>query len=286
MTSDVNVRAAFRFTERCQRRVGTVLITGTTSGIGRALLEHYVESGTRVISVNRRRIAELECRYPSVRFECVDVRCAEDVDKLVRDLAASGQLPELFILNAGINRVDNDESFQLPVYREVIETNLYGVLNFVQPLTELPAVHVRRHVVAIGSMASYAGNPYGLGYSTSKKALSACFEVWAKMYAGTDLVFQQVMLGPVRTAMYTMADKFPAWMVWTRNLFSASLEAAVRAVSRFALTRKSRLVYPLRAFPLYLAMWLGQALVPGFFQGRKTLDGRARRAGGSPRPAR
>ena len=36
-----------------------------------------------------------------------------------------------------------------------------------------------------------SGNPYALGYSTSKRALSACFEVWARMYAGTDLVFQQ-----------------------------------------------------------------------------------------------
>jgi NAD(P)-dependent dehydrogenase (short-subunit alcohol dehydrogenase family) len=259
--------------------VKSVLITGTTSGVGRALLEHYARSGVKVISVNRRRAAELESHHPAVRFECVDVRSAEDVDKLVRGLAASGQLPEVFILNAGINRVDNDESFQLPLYREVIDTNLYGVLNFVGPLTQLPAVHVQRHVVAISSMANYAGNPYGLGYSTSKRALTACFEVWAKMYAGTDLVFQQVMLGPVRTAIYTMADRFPAWMVWIKSLFSASLDGTVRAVSRFAPTRKKRLIYPLRALPLFVAMRLGQRLVPGFFQGRKTLDGKTRRAG-------
>ncbi len=257
----------------------SVLITGTTSGVGRALLEHYVQGGVKVISVNRRRVADLETRYPSVRFECLDVRSAEDVAKLVRGLAVSGQLPEVFILNAGINRVDNDESFQLSSYREVIDTNLYGVLNFVGPLTQLPACLAQRHVVAISSMAHYAGNPYGLGYCTSKKALTACFEVWSKMYAGTDLVFQQVILGPVRTAIYTMADKFPSWMVSVRNLFSASLDGTVRAVSRFALTRNRKLIYPLRAVPLYRAMQLGQCFVPGFFQGRRTLDGRTRRAG-------
>jgi NAD(P)-dependent dehydrogenase (short-subunit alcohol dehydrogenase family) len=257
----------------------SVLITGTTSGIGRALLEHYVKNGATVIAVNRRRVAELESRYPSVRFECVDVRCVEDVDMLVRGLAAAGQLPEILILNAGINRVDNDESFELPAYREVIDTNLYGVLNFVEPLTQLPGAHGERHVVAISSMVSYVGNPYGLGYYTSKKALTACFEVWAKMYAGTDLVFQQVMLGPVRTGIYTMADRFPTWMVRIRNLFSASLDGTVRAVSRFALTRKKKLIYPLQALALYLIMWLGQRLVPGFFQGSKTLDGKARRPG-------
>jgi NAD(P)-dependent dehydrogenase (short-subunit alcohol dehydrogenase family) len=257
----------------------SVLITGTTSGVGRALLDHYTRSGLKVISVNRRRVAELESRYPSVRFECVDVRSAEDVARLVHGLAASGQLPEVFILNAGINRADNDESFQLSLYREVIDTNLYGVLNFVEPLTQLPACPVERHVVAISSMASYAGNPYGLGYYTSKKALTACFEVWSEMYAGTDLAFQQVMLGPVRTAIYTMADKFPAWMVWIKNLFSASLDGTARAVSRFALTRNRKLIYPLRALLLYGAIRLGQCLIPGFFHGRKTLDGKTRRVG-------
>jgi NAD(P)-dependent dehydrogenase (short-subunit alcohol dehydrogenase family) len=128
-------------------------------------------------------------------------------------------------------------------------------------------------------MVNVAGNPYGLGYYASKKALTACFEVWSKMYAGTDLVFQQVMLGPVRTAIYTMADKFPAWMVWIKNAFSTSLDGTVRAVSRFALTQKKKLIYPVRAFPLFYAMRLGQCLVPGFFQGRKTLDGKTRRAG-------
>ena len=37
----------------------------------------------------------------------------------------------------------------------------------------------------------------------------ACFDVWADMYAGTDLVFKQVILGPVRTAMHH-GESFPA----------------------------------------------------------------------------
>jgi len=55
-------------------QVKSVLITGTTSGLGRGLLEHYAAAGVKVISVNRRRVAELEDRHPSVRFECLDVR--------------------------------------------------------------------------------------------------------------------------------------------------------------------------------------------------------------------
>lgn len=257
--------------------VESVLITGTTSGVGRALLELYADGGARVISVNRRRVPELESRYPRVRFECLDVGSEREVDGLVQRLAASGEVPDVFILNAGINRTDNDESFDLASYKSVIQTNLFGVLSFVQPLTRLPQGQVPRHLVAISSMAKYVGNPYGLGYTTSKQALTTCFDVWSRMYAGTDLVFQRVMLGPVRTAMYTMHETFPAWMVWIKDAFSAAPEDTARAVRRFAATRRRRLLYPWYGACLFLAMWLCRALIPGFLRGRKTRAGRTRR---------
>jgi uncharacterized oxidoreductase len=258
-------------------RVKSVLITGTTSGLGRGLLEHYARREVKVISVNRRRDAELEARYPSVRFECVDVRSGKDVEALVRGLTASGELPDVFILNAGINRLDNDEAFDLPLYREVIDTNLFGVLNFIAPLTEVPAANVERHVLAISSMVTYAGNPYGLGYQTSKQALTTCFDVWSNMYKGTDLVFKQVILGPVQTSIYTMEGKLPSWMVRIKGLSSASLNGTVRAIARFAQTRKKKLVHPWRAAALFRAVRLARWLVPGFIQGRRTLEGRPRR---------
>ena len=258
-------------------KASSVLITGTTSGLGRALLEHYAKSATKVISVNRRRVAELESSYPFVRFECVDVRSASGVGELVRSLAAADELPEVFILNAGINRVDNDESFQLSSYREVMDTNLDGVLNFVAPLTELPAGPTPRHIIAISSMVNYAGSPYGLGYLSSKRALTTCFEVWSRMYAATDLVFQQVVLGPVPTAIHTLADQLPAWMRFVKDLFSASPAGAARTIARFARTRRRKLFLPLRALPLFVASALGQRLVPGFLQGRRTLARKRRR---------
>jgi uncharacterized oxidoreductase len=259
-------------------QVKSVLITGTTSGLGRGLLEHYAKSDeVKVISVNRRRVAELEARYPSVRFECVDVRSAKDVADLVRELSASGELPDVFILNAGINRLDNDEAFDVPLYRDVIDTNLYGVLNFIGPLTHLPAVHVERHIVAISSMVTYAGNPYGLGYQTSKQALTTCFDVWSNMYTGTDLVFKQVILGPVHTSIYTMEEKLPSWVLRIKSLSSVSLGGTVRAISRFARTRKKKQIHPLRAFAVFGAVRLARRLVPGLFQGRRTLEGRPRR---------
>jgi hypothetical protein len=85
------------------------------------------------------------------------------------------------------------------------------------------------------------------------------------------------MQGPVPTAIYTLAENLPAWMSSIKNAFSASPEGTAQAISRFALTRKKKLFYPLRALPLFRAVQLGQRLIPGFFQGRKMLDGKSRR---------
>jgi len=258
-------------------QVKSVLITGTTSGVGRGLLEHYVDRGVKVIAVNRRRVAELEDRHPAVRFECVDVRSAPDVEALIQRMAAAGELPDVFILNAGINRLDNDETFDLPLYREVLDTNLYGVLNFIGPLTQLPPSHVERHIVAISSVVSQAGNPHGLGYQTSKKALTTCFDVWSQMYAGTDLVFKQVILGPVPTSIYTMSERLPGWVMWMKGLASASLADTVRAIAGFAETRRKTLVHPWRALAVFGAVRVARRVIPGFLQGRRTLQGHPRR---------
>jgi hypothetical protein len=99
------------------------------------------------------------------------------------------------------------------------------------------------------------------------------------MYRGTDLIFQQVMLGPVPTAIATMEEDFPAWMVRVKRAFAASPGGTAEAVSRLARTRRKKLFHPWQAAPLYLGMWLGQSLVPGFFRGRRTRDGRRRRTG-------
>ena len=254
-----------------------VLITGTTAGIGRGLLERYVKLGAKVTAVSRRRLPELEAEYPGVRFECVDVRSRAEVAELLTDLARSGDLPNVLILNAGINRVDNDDVFQLDAYKDVIDTNLFGALNFIEPLTRLAPGPAELHVIAVSSMASYVGNPYALGYFTSKRALTACFDVWSRMYSDTDLIFQQVMLGPVRTAMYTMGERFPAWMVWLRDAFSASLDGATAAICQLATNRRPKLFYPRRVILLYFGMWVCRSLLPGVFRGRKTLSGSVRR---------
>ena len=249
-----------------------VLITGTTSGIGRSLLEHYASRGVVVTAVNRRKDVELESRYPKVKFQQIDVRDAQAVSNLVNELARGNELPDTFILNAGINRVDNDPTFLIDEFREVVDTNLFGALNFVAPLISLKSRPSATQVIAISSMTNYAANPYCLGYYVSKRALTNSFEGLEAMYRKTDLKFKWVILGPVLTGITSSAEKFPKFMSFIKNLFSISQEETVRALVNFSEANQKQLIFPLRAFFLFQGLRLAKLLFPGFYRGKRNLE--------------
>ncbi len=253
-----------------------VLITGTTSGLGRGLLEYYAGAGIQVTAVNRRKCDELEAHFPRVSFRLADVRQQEKIRDLIVHLAESGDLPDLFILNAGINRVDNDSFFDVGIFNEVMETNLLGVMNFVAPITQLEKLSKKVSVVAISSMGSGLPNPYCLSYHVSKRALTASFDVLSEMYAGTPLCFKQVVLGPVPTAIHDTSHKFPKIMSEIKKIFSVSLPEAVQSIVKFSETDQKTLILPWPAYFLFRAVRMAQTAIPGFYRGRKTMDGRKR----------
>jgi len=253
-----------------------VLITGTTSGIGCGLLEHYAGNNFHVTALNRRTDETGKLRWPGVRFVTVDVRDTAGVAQLIHALAQENDLPDIFVLNAGINRVDNDTHLDLVQFRDTMDTNLYGAINFAAPLTELKSWPHPIKIVAISSTTNYGANPYCLGYYISKIALTRCFQILSDMYSSTPLRFKWVILGPVPTAINSSGDKFPKIMIIIKNLFSATLENAVHTISKFALNNRHQLIYPWKAYFLFRAMGIARLLIPGFYQGQKTLSGEPR----------
>ena len=78
-----------------------VLITGTTSGLGRAFLDLDYKRGDEVIAVNRRSAPDLEREYPRARFPVLDISKAHAVYHFLAQLDRDWKAPGLLILNAG-----------------------------------------------------------------------------------------------------------------------------------------------------------------------------------------
>ncbi|MGX6608350.1 SDR family NAD(P)-dependent oxidoreductase [Micromonosporaceae bacterium Da 78-11] len=147
---------------------GWAIVTGASSGIGRAIVEGFLEIGQPVVSVARRgeRLDDLVARYGTelLRVEKVDVRDRTQVTDLVAELGADGI--DVLVNNAGLSLGLGPMEEGLPEdWRVMVDTNIEGVLNCTRAVLPLMRTAVGGHIINIGSIAAqypyFGGNVYG-----------------------------------------------------------------------------------------------------------------------------
>src|SRR3954470_9302480 len=135
-----------------------VLVTGGTSGIGRAIAEAFSIAGADVLSVG---LACDESLPAPIRTETLDITDAVAVQKIFSSLTGLNVL----VNAAGVIR--RDEEFRLDVFTEVLNVNLVGTMRF------CTAAHPKLKssggsIVNIASMLSFFGGSRVPAYSASK----------------------------------------------------------------------------------------------------------------------
>ena len=156
-----------------------ILITGASSGIGKACAERFAEAGARLVLVARRvdRLRELKRRLEgeyttSVEVQMLDVRDRAGVERFCDNLDKEGKVPDVLVNNAGLSRGlckffegDFDD------WDEMIDTNVKGLLNVSRCLVPMMVARDRGHVVNIGSIAGHMAYPGGNVYNATKFAV-------------------------------------------------------------------------------------------------------------------
>lgn len=243
-----------------------ILITGTTSGIGLGALKAYRAMGWRVTAINRRKVPALEAQFPDVRFHHFDVRDLESVKKYFQDAAEAKQLPTVYLLSAGINKVDNYGVFSLDVFREVVDTNMMGVLNFVSVAIPYLANSNGVFVVA-ASTSNIFPNPNCMGYFISKLAVTEIFKRMDRLYRGQGLRFKTLILGPIATNIFVGGQMASKLQMAVRNLITVSVDDTMQPIMRFIQSDRQSLCYPKRSYALFVALSVLTKVYPGFYKG-------------------
>ncbi|HEX8488783.1 MAG TPA: SDR family NAD(P)-dependent oxidoreductase [Propionibacteriaceae bacterium] len=155
-----------------------VLVTGASSGIGRATAREAARRGDHVVLVARGieplEEAAGECRElgaASARAVALDITDAEALEALAAQLQAELGRVDAVIHSAGVVAYGRLEEVPADVYAGVIQTNVLGSVNVVRAV--LPHMRERNsgHIVLIGSLIGHIAPPYMSAYAISKWAV-------------------------------------------------------------------------------------------------------------------
>ncbi len=186
-----------------------VLITGGSSGIGRAAAIKIAAAGARTIIVARKQEeldsarAEIEASGGICHTYSADIAEIEECDKLVaRVLAEHGPL-DILINNAGrsIRRSVALSYDRFHDFERTMQLNYFGALRLI--LGFLPAMTERRrgHIINISSIGVLANSPRFSAYVASKSALDAFSNCAQGEFSDLGIAFTTINMPLVRTAM-------------------------------------------------------------------------------------
>jgi NAD(P)-dependent dehydrogenase (short-subunit alcohol dehydrogenase family) len=150
----------------------TILITGASSGIGRATAELFLDQGWRVGLIARRadRLAEIADAYPNAVALPADVT---DAAAMREAFDAFGHIDVLFN-NAGLFGVSGPiDEIPLEVWTEVMQVNINGMFIAAQLAFErMRAQSEGGRIINNGSLSAYVPRPGSVCYTMSKHAVT------------------------------------------------------------------------------------------------------------------
>ncbi|MGC4987968.1 SDR family NAD(P)-dependent oxidoreductase [Nocardia salmonicida] len=222
-----------------------VLITGASSGIGRAAARAVAEKGA-VVMLLARRESELDEVVMEIRdaggeafgYPC-DITDAESVDRTVEAVLAEHDHVDMLVNNAGrsIRRSLQRSTDRVHDFDRTMAVNYIGAVRLVLALT--PRMRERRfgHIVNVSSSAVQVAPPRYAAYAASKAALDKFTEVAAVEMMSDGVTFTTIHMPLVDTPMSAPSKNYEVFP-------SRSVDWAAAVVVRALVERPTRIDTP------------------------------------------
>ncbi|KVN33402.1 short-chain dehydrogenase [Burkholderia pyrrocinia] len=179
-----------------------LLITGVSSGFGRALAQEALAVGHKVVGTVRSEQArrEFEAMHANDAVgRVLDVTDFDAIDGVVSDIEASVGPIDILVNNAGYGHEGVMEEAPLPEMRRQFDVNVFGAVAMIK--ATLPFMRKRRrgHILNITSMGGHITMPGIAYYCGSKFALEGISEALGKELAPFGIAVTAVAPGSFRT---------------------------------------------------------------------------------------
>jgi len=185
----------------------TILVSGSSSGIGYAICKESKKLGHNVIGISRSINSELAAL--DIKSYSVDVTNQNQINDLVSNLTLENITIDILINNAGLLIKDRFRNTTDDSFKKVYDVNVFGLANLTRAL--LPIINTDGQVINISSIGGLNNSkkfPGLSAYASSKGALITLTEVLAEEYRSRPR-FNCLALGSVKTKM--LAEAFPGY---------------------------------------------------------------------------
>jgi short-subunit dehydrogenase len=217
-----------------------VVITGASSGIGKALAHEYAIRGATLALIARRGdlLTQLAGALPVRSYTyAADVRDARALAAVAEDFIGRVGCPDVVIANAGVSAgtlTGNPQDNQ--VFEEILAINVTGMMLTFQPFIE--PMKARKHgtLAGIASIAGFRGLPGASAYSASKAAAISFLESLRVELTGSGVSVVTICPGYIATPM---TGSNPYWMP-----FLVDADVAAKRIAGAIAQRKRLYVLP------------------------------------------
>jgi len=188
----------------------TVIITGTSRGIGFELVQLFAAAGYTVLALSRNAKPVSDLNLENITALSFDLNKSEDYQRVKAFVKNEWTQVDILINNAGtlLNKPFSETGFE--DFKQVYNANVFGVAELTRLM--IPFLPKKGHVITISSMGGVQGSakfPGLAAYSSSKGAVITLTELLAEEYKETGPCFNVLALGAVQTEM--LSEAFPGY---------------------------------------------------------------------------
>lgn len=156
--------------------VPTVIVTGASSGLGKAIAARLVRDGARIIGTSRSAPTHGAIADTGLTMAQLDVCCDASVAAFAQRVADAGAVPRTIILNAGFGISGAIEDTSATAALAQFDTNFIGAHRVVRAFLPMLRAQGGGQLVFIGSVAGRIALPFQAFYCASKAALASYVE--------------------------------------------------------------------------------------------------------------